>query len=46
MEDLYRYFVGSSIKLTEPNYISIPNNFNVNSNKNNSLYINFNYNPT
>lgn len=33
VEDLYRYFIGSSIKLTEPNYINIPNNFNVNSNK-------------
>lgn len=32
VDDLRRYFIGGSVKLAEPNYISVPNNFNVNNN--------------
>lgn len=33
IDDLRRYFIGGSVKLTEANYINVPNHFNVNISK-------------
>lgn len=33
VDNLHRYFIGGSVKLSEPNYISIPSRFNVNTKK-------------
>jgi len=32
VDNLRRYFIGGTVKLAEPNYISVPTNFNVNYN--------------